>query len=579
MLFSDLKIHEKIENKLKERQFEEPTPVQQATIPLALDQKDIIGCAKTGSGKTLAFLIPVFDNLYQLLDNSQLDSSAAPEDEQLDKNEQHNPKVLVLAPTRELVLQIAEEAKWLAAGENVQVAAIFGGTGYESQKKQLKRGVDVIVATPGRLLDFMGSKDVSLGQVSRVVLDEADRMLDMGFIDDVKKILAKTAKKKQTALFSATVNYSALYSVWEHMNDPEEVLINPELIDHKKISQKMYHLGQKEKMPYLIQMLEQIDADPVIIFTNTRNFVASLVENLNYHSIPAEGLSSVVTQKKRIKILENFKQKKFRVLVATDVASRGLHIEDVAMVVNYDIPQDPESYVHRIGRTARAGKTGEAVSICSEVDYESLERLESYLQYTIPVEHPDERIIENLDFVRIVKVKGEYNDRNARNDRRDNRGRGQSDGRRDRQTTRKEPHDNRSQSRRQANNETISKHRPHNKSKSESHQKRPNRNHRKEDKREPVYSAEQVAHAVKKVKTSTESKGFFSRIFSFFKRKSEQQQPQISEKTRRIIEKEMREKSQASQNGNRKNRNKKSGSGNRRHHSQKKRNRNPKHKN
>lgn len=383
MNFSHLQLHGTLLHALQSRGFEKPTPIQEATIPLALGGKDIIACARTGSGKTLAFLLPIYHSLLQNPESLKEKKS----------------KVLIIGPTRELVIQIQEEAKQLS--KEIHSLAIFGGSNYNKQKEALKNAPHTIVATPGRLLDYLKSKDADLSAISHVVLDEADRMLDMGFIEDVHQIIKKTPTGRKVYLFSATLAHSAIYSMWEYMLDPEEVFINPELIDHTAINQEVLHLGKEEKLAYLVQHIESINADPIILFTNTRRYVDTLVENLNYHSIRARGLSGTVNQKKRIEILNDFKQKKFRVLVATDVASRGLHIEDVQMVINYDIPPYPESYVHRIGRTARAGKSGSVLNVCSELDYESLEKIEEYLKCKLTIANPDERFLENLSFIKI----------------------------------------------------------------------------------------------------------------------------------------------------------------------------------
>ncbi len=401
VLFTELKLSEPIQKRLAEKGFPEPTPIQAETIPLALNNRDLIACAKTGSGKTLAYLLPILQFVNEKVQNGE----AAGEDGV------NPPVALVLAPTRELVVQIADEAEFFAQAAGLKLATIYGGVDHDKQRRELAGGAHLIVATPGRLLDFLRGGEANLSKVVKIVLDEADRMLDMGFIDDVRKILSKCSpnenEERQFSLFSATINFSALYSVWEFMREPEEILINPELIDHANIAQEMLHLGQDEKLPYLIQFLENNKLEPVIIFTNSRQYVDVLVKNLNHHNIAAAGLSSMVTQNKRLKILDDFKDGKFRVLVATDVASRGLHIEDVQLVINYDIPMDPETYVHRIGRTARAGKTGKAISVSSEFDYDSLAKLERYLKYKIPVAQPESRYIENVSFVRIVRVERE----------------------------------------------------------------------------------------------------------------------------------------------------------------------------
>lgn len=400
MQFTELNLNERLQKKIADKGFSEPTAIQAAAIPLALDDKDIIACAKTGSGKTLGYLLPV---LHRLIENPK---------------ETDKPRALVLAPTRELALQIKEEAAHLLEGSDDDVAAVFGGEDYSKQRAQLKKNPLMIIATPGRLMDFMKNNEIDLSEIEFGVLDEADRMLDMGFIDDVKKIFSKVKSQPRIYLFSATVDYHAIYSVWEFMDEPEEILINPELVDHDKIEQMLLHLGRDEKLQYLIQYIEESDDDPIIIFCNTKAYVEVVVENLRYHNIAAHGLSSVVSQNKRQRVLNDFKERKFRVLVATDVASRGLHIEDVDLVINFDIPQDPETYVHRIGRTARAGKTGKALSICSEFDYNDLSRLESYLTYKIPVHDPEEKYLENLGFIRLVRT------RTDRSDNRDRKGRG-----------------------------------------------------------------------------------------------------------------------------------------------------------
>ncbi len=395
-------------------------------MPLAINNRDLIACAKTGSGKTLAYLLPILQFVHDKIQNGE----TAGEDGV------NPPVALVLAPTRELVVQIADEAEFFADAAGLKLATIYGGVDHDKQRRELAGGAHLIVATPGRLLDFLRGGEANLSKVVRIVLDEADRMLDMGFIDDVRKILSKCSpnenEERQFSLFSATINFSALYSVWEFMREPEEILINPELIDHANIAQEMLHLGQDEKLPYLIQFLENNKLEPVIIFTNSRQYVDVLVKNLNHHNIAAAGLSSMVTQNKRLKILDDFKDGKFRILVATDVASRGLHIEDVQLVINYDIPMDPETYVHRIGRTARAGKTGKAISVSSEFDYDSLAKLERYLKYKIPVAQPESRYLENVSFVRIVRVEREDGADHVRGGRNERGARGAERGGRDR---------------------------------------------------------------------------------------------------------------------------------------------------
>ncbi|GAB4442583.1 MAG: DEAD/DEAH box helicase [Turneriella sp.] len=567
MLFTDLKLAEPIQKRLAEKGYPEPTPIQAETIPLALNNRDLIACAKTGSGKTLAYLLPILQYVYES-NQKQADAeqngvnppvsldakmpSVAASDRQppvaLDAkmpsvaaSDRQPPVALVLAPTRELVVQIAEEAEFFAAAAGLKIATIYGGVDHDKQRRELSSGAHLIVATPGRLLDFIRGGEANLSKVVRIVLDEADRMLDMGFIDDVRKILSKCSSNenedRQFSLFSATINFSALYSVWEFMREPEEILINPELIDHANIAQEMLHLGQDEKLPYLIQLLENNKLEPVIIFTNSRQYVDVLVKNLNHHNIAAAGLSSMVTQNKRLRILDDFKNGKFRVLVATDVASRGLHIEDIQLVVNYDIPMDPETYVHRIGRTARAGKTGKAISVCSEFDYDSLAKLERYLKYKIPVSQPEARYLENISFVRIVHVERQDGADHVRGG--DRRGaRGAERGRRDRKRHEggREP--------RKPHGKSTHGAAQHQKQKDgayfDARRGRGNNEPRGRDERRGQRRGREDNFAI--VPRTPEKVGFFTRIGrslkSLFTRKPAT--PQISERTRRLLEQETR---------------------------------------
>ena len=554
MLFTDLKLSEPIQRRLAEKGFPEPTPIQAETIPLALNNRDLIACAKTGSGKTLAYLLPILQYAHNQ------NSNAAPAD-----GETPPPIALVLAPTRELVVQIAEEADFFAEAAGLRLTTIFGGVDHDKQRREIAQGPHLIVATPGRLLDFLRGGEINLKNVVRIVLDEADRMLDMGFIDDVRKILSKCSanenEERQFSLFSATINFSALYSVWEFMREPEEILINPELIDHASIEQEMLHLGQDEKLPYLIQFLEANKLEPVIIFTNSRQYVDVLVKNLNHHNIPAEGLSSMVTQNRRLRILDDFKENKFRVLVATDVASRGLHIEDIQLVVNYDIPMDSETYVHRIGRTARAGKTGKAMSFSSEFDYDSLTKLERYLKYKIPVTQPEQRFIENTSFVRIVQVarqdgadhvrsggrdgrRGERGERGARRGERGAARGGRSEGRgRDKQPAREGRRDQGQQTRSGGAQRQEGGHRDKQRDGAyyDSRRNRDQKGRGQQGQGRGENRQKQGKHdnfAI--VSRSPKQAGLFGRLFASIKSlfSSSKKKPQISERTRRILEQE-----------------------------------------
>ncbi|MBX3723807.1 MAG: DEAD/DEAH box helicase [Turneriella sp.] len=547
MLFTDLKLSEPIQKRLAEKGFPEPTPIQAETIPLALNNRDLIACAKTGSGKTLAYLLPILQYVNSRNEGQNAETSA-----------EAGPVALVLAPTRELVVQIADEADFFAEAAGLKLTTIFGGVDHDKQRREIAQGPHLVVATPGRLLDFLRGNEINLKNVVRIVLDEADRMLDMGFIDDVRKILSKCSpnenEERQFSLFSATINFSALYSVWEFMREPEEILINPELIDHASIEQEMYHLGQDEKLPYLIQFLESNKLEPVIIFTNSRQYVDVLVKNLNHHNIAAEGLSSMVTQNRRLRILDDFKENKFRVLVATDVASRGLHIEDIQLVVNYDIPMDSETYVHRIGRTARAGKTGKAMSFSSEFDYDSLAKLERYLKYKIPVVQPEQRFIENTSFVRIVQVSrqdGADHLRSGRNERRGERGarrgergagagRGGRDGRQRRDERPRREHGQASPARAEHKGGHGQRDKARDGAYYDSRRNRGQGGAQRHDQRGQGRERQGKRENFAIVSRSGQKAGFFGRIFaslkSLFARKKPQ--PQISERTRRILEQE-----------------------------------------
>ena len=391
--FSNLDLHESIQNKLTEKQFVEMTPIQTSTIPLMLKKKDVIACAKTGSGKTLAFVLPILNSLMN---------------RQLNQQEKCRPKeihALILVPTRELAIQICEEASYFARDLPLKIANVYGGQDHEKQRKNIQGGVDFLVATPGRLKDFYKSKDLILEKTEYVVLDEADRMLDMGFIDDMKYILNQIKSIQNISLWSATIDYNVFYSIWNYMNDPEEILINHEWIDKTKITQYVLHLGSDEKLSYTLEYCRRLKDSCLVIFSNTKNMVRILTDAFNQYGLPAEGLSSVIHQKKRLKVLDEFKKGKFQVLVATDLASRGIHVDDITQVINYDIPNDPESYVHRIGRTARAGNKGVSLSICCERDYEALEKIENYLSYKIPIMEPVEEIIRDIDLIKAQSKK------------------------------------------------------------------------------------------------------------------------------------------------------------------------------
>ncbi|MCB1158653.1 MAG: DEAD/DEAH box helicase [Leptospiraceae bacterium] len=370
MKFTELDLHENLHKAIADQGFEALTPIQEKAIPHILQGRDLSGLAQTGTGKTICFLLPIIQNLYT-------------------QTHTEGHLALILAPTRELVMQICEEAEKLLKYSDQKIATIIGGVGYKEQEKTLQENAALVIATPGRLIDHIRSGKLNLKNIQYFVLDEADRMFDMGFIRDIRYVMRHCPEKKQTLLFSATMSYYVIRLASDHLKDPLEIKVESEKITTDNIEQRVYHLGREEKFPYLVNtILEEAkdkDFGQGIIFTNLKMMVTDIVNTLRRFGIPATGISSMLDQKKRIKLLKDFKLGKYRYMVATDVASRGLDIESIDTVYNFDLPSDTESYVHRVGRTARAGRSGKALNFCSEFDYQELERIEKFLQYKIPI--------------------------------------------------------------------------------------------------------------------------------------------------------------------------------------------------
>ncbi len=370
MQFTEVQLHPDLLKGIADAGFETMTPIQEQCIGPGLEGKDIAGISQTGTGKTVAFLLPILQDIFE--------------------NDPPGPAALIVTPTRELCLQIAEEAAKLCKYRPVEVLPIYGGAEYREQEAGLARGAQIIAATPGRLIDYIKQKKIDLSAIKHLVLDEADRMFDMGFIRDVRYIMRQCPSEAQTQLFSATLSYYVLRLASDFMHDPVEVRIEANTVAVDKIDQQLVHLGRAEKDPYLVNQIltanseAEGDAARSIVFTNFRHKVEHLQRLLRRYGVAATGISSLLDQKKRIRLLKDFKQGKYSVLVATDVASRGLDVDDITHVFNYDLPQDGDSYVHRIGRTARAGKTGTSISYCSEDDYESLPRIHRYIGQKIP---------------------------------------------------------------------------------------------------------------------------------------------------------------------------------------------------
>ena len=388
MYFSDLTLPESVRQGIADAGFSECTPIQEQTLPIALTGKDVAGQAQTGTGKTAAFLIALFTRLLNRERSGDVRS----------------PRALILAPTRELVVQIEKDAQELGAHCGFSIQAIYGGVDYMLQKNALKEGADVVIGTPGRLIDYLKQKVYSVGHIEMLVIDEADRMFDMGFIADLRFILRRlpTYDKRQNLMFSATLNQRVMELAYEFMNLPVKVAVTPNQLTAERIGQVIYHVGRKEKFALLLGLLRREGMARTMIFINTKREAEFLFDRLNANEMPSRVLSGDVEQRKRLKILEDFKAGRLPILIATDVASRGLHIDGVSHVINYDVPQDPEDYVHRIGRTARAGADGKAITLADEDGAFHLEPVIEYIRMKIPVEWAEDDLFVH-DYVRVKR--------------------------------------------------------------------------------------------------------------------------------------------------------------------------------
>ncbi len=373
MEFSTLDLPEAVMQGIRDAGFVTATPIQEAALPLALRGKDVAGQSQTGTGKTAAFLISAFTRLIR---ESEPRSGHGSE-----------PRVLIIAPTRELVVQIESDARLLGQHTPFRIQAVYGGIDYNKQRESLAAGCDVLVGTPGRLIDYLKQHIWSTRRVEVLVIDEADRMFDMGFIADLRFILRRLPppERRQSFLFSATLSFRVLELTWEFMNNPAQITIMPQQKTAERVEQTLYHVGREEKFPLLLGLMRR-EGDRFLIFSNTREEARRLEDRLIRNGWDARALTGDVDQKRRLKIMNDFKEGVLPVLVATDVASRGLHIEAVSHVINWDLPQDPEDYVHRIGRTARAGAAGRAVGLVDEASALNLEGIEKFIGQKIPVE-------------------------------------------------------------------------------------------------------------------------------------------------------------------------------------------------
>lgn len=371
MRFEELRIPEKVLEGIRAAGFTECTPVQELTLPVALSGKDIAAQAQTGTGKTANFLIAVFSRMLRMPSPGQGSS----------------PRALIIAPTRELVIQIHAEAKLLGGSSGFRIVPVFGGIDYQKQRDDLARGVDMVIGTPGRLIDYLKQRVYNLKKTQFLVIDEADRLFDMGFISDVRFLLRRMSpyNRRQSMLFSATLSHRVLELCYEYMNMPERFSVTPEKITVEQVEQEIYHVGMAEKIGLLLGIIKNEPEGRYLIFCNTKAAAERLEVLLNANGFATSAITGDLPQNKRIQVLSRFREGTLSILVATDVASRGLHIEGVTHVINYDLPQDPEDYVHRIGRTARAGARGRAISLACEEYVRSLPDIEEYIKQKIPI--------------------------------------------------------------------------------------------------------------------------------------------------------------------------------------------------
>jgi ATP-dependent RNA helicase RhlB len=378
MNFSELDLPFAVKQGIEYAGFTACTPVQEAVIPRALRGEDVAAQAQTGTGKTAAFLISLFTRMIR---NPAVELTTS-------------PQVLIIAPTRELADQIYHDAVRLGKFTGFSCLAVYGGIDYQKQMDLLQKGVDLLVGTPGRLIDYYKQRVYSLKKTRYLVIDEADRMFDMGFIDDLRYLIKKLPPyaKRQSMLFSATLSYRVMELAYEYMNLPEKISITPDKITVEQVEQSLYHVGKHEKIPLLLGILRKEKPSRTLIFVNTRRAADVVVERLNRNSWKSSGITGDIEQKKRLRILADFKEGRLPILVATDVASRGIHVESVTHVINYDLPQDAEDYVHRIGRTGRAGASGKAISLADEEYVYSLEAIEKFIGQKITVEWADENM-------------------------------------------------------------------------------------------------------------------------------------------------------------------------------------------
>jgi ATP-dependent RNA helicase RhlB len=383
--FDSLVIDERVRRGIEDAGFEFCTPIQASTLPIALRGSDVAGQAQTGTGKTAAFLIATFERML----------ASQPEDQDGKKQ----PRAFMLAPTRELAVQIANDAELLGKHTGFKIGLAFGGTDYEKQRRTIEEGIDILIGTPGRIIDYFKQGVFKLNQVQVAVLDEADRMFDLGFIKDIRYLLRRLPppEKRLNMLFSATLSHRVMELAYEHMNEPELIRIEPDKVTADKVRQAIFFPSNEDKLPLLVGLIREMGQARIMVFVNMKREAERVQEYLQANGIDARAISGDVPQKKRLRMLMEFQSGELPVLIGTDVASRGLHIPDVQYVINYDLPQDAEDYVHRIGRTARAGASGDAISFGCETYAISLPDIEDYIGHKIPVANYDMSLLPEIE--------------------------------------------------------------------------------------------------------------------------------------------------------------------------------------
>ena len=397
MLFKDLDIIQPIQKALKEEGYSEPTPIQAKSIPSLLEGRDLLGCAQTGTGKTASFAIPILQQIY-----NEKKSTKGP----------RTIKAVILAPTRELAIQIEENFKAYSKYTNIKSLVIFGGVSQNPQTQALREGVDVLIATPGRMLDLYNQKFLKLNNVSHFVLDEADSMLDMGMIHDVKRIISHLPKVRQNIFFSATMPKEISKLADSIFKNPVKVEVAPVSSTTETIKQSIYFVSKKQKRSLLIDLLKDKSMESVLVFSRTKHGANKITDDLMAASIEAAAIHGNKSQNARQLALKNFKDGKTRVLVATDIAARGIDIDELSHVINYDLPEVAETYVHRIGRTGRAGNTGTAIAFCSMEERELYTSIEKLINKKIEVVEEHAFVGSANDVAEVVKRDNRRNNRN-----------------------------------------------------------------------------------------------------------------------------------------------------------------------